>query len=306
MSSFAVLARRSSRRIQIHWGPSRGFSDETLEELFENPFEQLTAAEFERARESSLRLEEQVKITGIGGRNELWNYADGPGLGAAFDARSYPVISYSGGRRAQDLVAPERRGKLLPGFEAEFEQELRGWLPIAEIREQVDALASAFDDQTVGVHVRRGDTVAHPKLGHEYGRSTDEAFFAVMDRMLKRQPATVFFLATDSADTEQRFRARYGRHALVNERKRFVPSRYHQPKDNQRDAVIDLFTLARTRRILGSHYSTFSSTAAILGEIPLRFVVADPWWSRAARKAAYVRHELARRVAFRLGRASGR
>jgi hypothetical protein len=106
-------------------------------------------------------------------------------------------------------------------------------------------------------------------------RSTDAAFFAYMDAELVAEPRTNFLLATDSAETEERFRERYGEAVMVNRDKRFVPSVANQPKDNQRDAVIDMFALARTRKILRNNYSSFSEMAAEIGGIRSKTVLED-------------------------------
>src|SRR5581483_11728982 len=177
--------------------------------------------------------------------------------------------------RVDELLPPEKRKRVLPNFASEYTAELRTWRPVASIRDTVDGITSAFDSRTVGVHVRRGDAWNHPLLADEYRRSSDDAFFSRMDRLLAADAGTTFFLATDSAETEECFRARYGSAVFTNVHKRFVPSLTLQPKENQRDAVIDLFALARTRLILGSHYSTFSRTAAALGGARLEIAHTD-------------------------------
>src|SRR5947209_20457433 len=113
-----------------------------------------------------------------------------------------------------------------------------------------------------------------------------------MDRILAWQPRTSLFLATDSADTEQRFSARYGSRLRTNPEKRFVPSVRGERKDNQHDAVIDLYTLAQTSLILGSYYSTFSTTAATIGGSRLQVVLEDSWVKRQRRRARYAAGEM--------------
>src|SRR5215203_7567240 len=108
-----------------------------------------------------------------------------------------------------------------------------------------------------------------------FRRSVDAAFFAYMDAELVAEPRTNFFLATGCAATEERFRERYGEAVMVNRDKRFVPSVPEQPKDNQRDAVIDMFALARTQKILGNNYSTFSPMAAKIGGIGFERVLEN-------------------------------
>ena len=112
-------------------------------------------------------------------------------------------------------------------------------------------------------------------MGWKYRRSSGVAFIAHMDAERVAEPRTNFFLATDCAATEERFRERYREAVIVNRDKRFVPSVLGQPKGNQRDAVIDLFALARTRKILGTPESTFSQMAAEIGGIKLQKVLED-------------------------------
>jgi hypothetical protein len=193
-----------------------------------------------------------------------------------FDTTSYPVVTYHGYARADELLPPETRKRLLPHFAGEYTAQLRTWRLEASIGAAVDSITSPFDSRTVGVHVRRGDAWNHPVLAGEYRRSPDDAFFSRMDRLLAADTGTTFFLATDSGETEERFRSRYGSAVFTNGGKRFVPSLHLQPKENQRDAVIDLFALARTSLILGSHYSTFSRMAAALGGARLVIARSDP------------------------------
>jgi hypothetical protein len=169
--------------------------------------------------------------------------------------------------------------------------ELTTWRPAPSIARVITELAGEFDGDTVGVHVRRGDALLNPRLGWKYRISSDGAFFAHMDELLRANRSTTFFLATDDDATEERFRSRYGDAVLTNPSKQFVPSVLGEPKDNQRDAAIDLFALSRTAWILGNHASTFSSLAASIGAIPLQ---------RATDRSVVGR--LRRRVERKLGR----
>jgi hypothetical protein len=296
VSSFAVLARRSGRQLQVCWTTSPGWSNEKLEDLFDNRFMQESEAGFAFFNAFGVRLNEQLGSRGVGGVDQVWRASGGEAFAAVFDPDAHPVIAYQGYRRCQDLIPPESRRRLLPRVERDYAAELRRWRPISPIQQQVDELASKFDGHTVGVHIRRGDSAAHPRFGDQYRRSSDAAFMAAMDRILRRRPETSFFLATDCPETEQRFVERYGGAILSNPAKRFVPSIYGAPKENQHDAVVDLFTLSRSQRLLGSYYSSFSKTAATLGDIRLQIVVEDSLLARLRRAASLGRHEAARRA----------
>ena len=238
ISSFNVLARRTGRDFRLCWAPSQGFSTEDLNELVANEFTRIDQAEFHALCAAGLVLDHA-------------SLSAGESLG-----EGQPVLTY----RGYLPVAVARD---------DYHAELTTWQPSAAIAHVVTRIAAEFDANTVGVHVRRGDALLNPRLGWKYRISSDRAFFARMDGLIRAEPRTVFFLATDDAATEARFRSRYGDALRTNTVKLHVPSLLGEPKDNQRDAAIDLFALSRTSRVLGNHASTFSSLAANIGRIPL-------------------------------------
>jgi hypothetical protein len=289
ISSFQVLARYTGRELRLSWAPSDGFSDEDLPELFENEFVRIDEAEFDRLCEDALCVHDQIDYAWGGAR--IWRDAAGT-MREILDATARRVVVYRGPHPVDQLTRPAGPLELPDSFGADYLVELRSWCPVEPIRRVVDELAAEFNDRTVGVHARRGDAVASPRMGHHFRQSSDAAFFTRMDRFLRDDPGTTFFLATDSADTEAQFRERYGPVLRTNRAKRFVPSVPKQPKENQRDAVIDLFTLARTRHILGTCYSSFSRAAADLGDVPLEVVLANPFRYRVRWRLAHGRRQL--------------
>lgn len=117
----------------------------------------------------------------------------------------------------------------------------------------------AFGRRTVGVHIRRADNDV------AIATSSTAAFLDRMRAEVAAAPGTTFFVATDSPADEARVRRAFPDRVLA-----------HQPKsldrgrpEAARDAVIDLYCLARTRRLLGSHWSSFSETAAAIRGIEL-------------------------------------
>jgi len=120
-----------------------------------------------------------------------------------------------------------------------------------------------------------------------------------MDVLLAVDSSVRFFLATDCEVTEARFVDRYGDRIQTNDAKRFVPSQVDGPKENQRDAVIDLFALARTRMILGSYASSFSQVAGAIGNVAVERVGSYPTLSLVRNKVVFEAQRL-------LGRMHGR
>jgi hypothetical protein len=273
ITSFQILAERSGRAFELCWGPSNGWSNEDLNSLFEIDFPRVSVDEFERHCENGLALHRAVRTVGRG-EKRTWEWREGSGMHQVFDLEAFPVVTYSGQARCDTLVDLATRARLFPRFESAYRASIKEWRPVPSIQEKVERLATNFGPHTVGVHIRRGDHLAGSR-GSGLRRSSDAAFFARMDAELAAEPRTNFFLATDSAETEERLREQYREAVMVNRDKRFVPSVLRQPKDNQRDAVIDMFALARTRKILGSNYSSFSTMAADIGGIEVQLVLDD-------------------------------
>lgn len=126
------------------------------------------------------------------------------------------------------------------------------------LQQQVDNLSRSFDDHTIGVHIRRTDhTIA-------IAESPDTLFEDAMQNALKANPETHFYLATDDPELKQRLAARFpGR--IVAQQCRGSRA----DLQGMEEAAVDLWTLARTSRIIGSYWSSFTDTAAELGGIPL-------------------------------------
>ena len=135
--------------------------------------------------------------------------------------------------------------------------------PIKFLEEIINSKAKDFDQHTVGVHVRRNDN--KKAILH----STDELFFKEIDSRIEINSDINLFLATDCSKTESMFLNRYGKKVHIFKKKSDVKTiRYSQ------DSVIDLYLLSRTKEIIGSYWSSFSKTAAKIGNIPI-FIVGE-------------------------------
>lgn len=127
-----------------------------------------------------------------------------------------------------------------------------------ELRRLVDAATQKITDNTVGVHIRRTD---HDRAIRQ---SPEESFRCAMEKEIKENRDVTFFLASDSAETKQSLKQEFGRRILFND----IPLTRKSTSGIQ-GAIVDLYGLARTKKILGSHVSTFSGMAARIGGIPL-------------------------------------
>jgi hypothetical protein len=261
VSSCRVLARYSGRRFELCWRAGPGFSSDDVGQLFENTFRRADPEVFGRRDERALHLFDFFSMPQPG----RWRKKPVEVLRRIFDVEAVPVVTYTGCLPWPELFHRADVGAHLGNYQEDYTRAAREWVPVPSIRGAVAGITAGFNGRTVGVHVRRGDALGTPT--DRYRKSTDRAFTALMDLELERNPDVSFFLATDCEETESRFRARYRDAVIVNEKKRFVASVLGMPKDNQRDAVVDMFALARTCKIFGNNYSSFSKFAAVIGGI---------------------------------------
>lgn len=134
------------------------------------------------------------------------------------------------------------------------------FVPVKTIRDRIEKVKKTFPDYTVGIHIRRTD---HDRCIQD---SSIEDFKAKMDVEIKKNPDVGFFLATDDEEVKEHMKTFYGERIITMDN-----SLSRISKDGMEDAVVDLWALSGTDKIIGSYYSTYSLVAAELGGIELEF-----------------------------------
>ena len=137
-----------------------------------------------------------------------------------------------------------------------FSKYTKKLIPQDFIQKEVKEFVSANKfNNVVGLHVRRTDYLL--TLDGRGKVSTDENFFAEMEKIISKNPKVKFFLATDSKDTEKKFITRFGE-------KIFVYPKSGWDKSNPaftKEALIEMLLLSKTPHILGTYLSTFTEMA---------------------------------------------
>ncbi len=137
-----------------------------------------------------------------------------------------------------------------------IENAYRDFIPKGELLKRIENTTSKFG-RTIGLHIRRSDHEMSKKM------SPTDLFLNVIEKELKVNPETTFFLSTDDAPTKQEIIRKYGDNILFNE----VSSYDRNSPEAVKDAVLDLYCLANTKKIYGSHHSSFSQVASKIGNI---------------------------------------
>lgn len=131
------------------------------------------------------------------------------------------------------------------------------FVPVPLLQARIDEVTRGFGN-VIGVHIRRGD--------HRPSRQYSPTWMFVewLRDELDRAPEAQIFLATDDPETETELRGEFG-DAILSRPKSSLD---RSEAEAQCDALVDLYCLAATSKVIGSFASSFSRTAADLGRIP--------------------------------------
>lgn len=149
------------------------------------------------------------------------------------------------------------------------------WLrPVRAVREKVEEVTRKLGDNCIGVHIRRTDNRASIDC------SPLSLFIERIENELEMDSAVRFFVASDDGSVRRALRERFGESVLFREK---IGERY--TIEGERDALVDLMLLSRTRKVYGSYWSSFSEVAAQIGRIPLEILVKSdeplPEWIKS-------------------------
>ena len=142
----------------------------------------------------------------------------------------------------------------------DYPQEITHVLrPIPEIQQEIDAITQLFAPNTIGVHIRRTDNKA------SISGSPTTAFIDAMKKELETDNKVHFFVATDDTSVRTLLQNTFPGRIITQE----FHKCHRDTLSGMKQAVVDLFCLARTTKIIGSYWSSFTDTAAEIGNTPL-------------------------------------
>ena len=131
------------------------------------------------------------------------------------------------------------------------------FIPTTEIQKRIDDMQTKLGTHAVGVHIRRTDNM--PAIG----KSSTDAFIRAMEKEIAVNADTCFYLATDDLSEESALRKYFGDRIISNETRDLSRDSISGIKD----AMLDLFSLSNTSKIIGSYFSSFTDIAADMHDI---------------------------------------
>lgn len=133
--------------------------------------------------------------------------------------------------------------------------------PTPELQQRIDDATANFGSRVVGIHVRRTDLT----------RSIEHSPTSLFIERMRREPQdTVFYLATDDDSVKKDLQKAFPERIIMSSKKA-----ERGTTDGIKDALVELYTLSRTRLIIGSYGSSFSLVAAHIGGKTLEVIDKD-------------------------------
>ncbi|WP_298645740.1 glycosyl transferase [uncultured Proteiniphilum sp.] len=142
-------------------------------------------------------------------------------------------------------------------YPGDKQNSFSSFIPIPELQERINERSRDFTPHTIGIHIRRTDNIISIE------KSPTELFILRMKEEVKIHDDVSFYLASDSPEEKKKLIAIFGNRIITD----YTPVSRSTPEGVQ-DALVELYTLSRTQKIIGSYYSSYSETAADIGNIP--------------------------------------
>ena len=133
--------------------------------------------------------------------------------------------------------------------------------PVPALQQRIDEVSRTFGNRCVGVHIRRTDNLS------SINESPTKLFVDRMQMMVQSDEDTCFYLASDSSEEKSKMKATFGKRILTS-----VTDLSRNSVQGIQDALVELYVLSKTKMILGSVKSSYSETAAQIGQIECQFM----------------------------------
>lgn len=135
--------------------------------------------------------------------------------------------------------------------------------PAKTIQEKGSPLFDRLNEHFVGVHVRRTD---HTEA---IANSPLSLFTDQMKQEMQADPDVKFFVATDDMTVRRELLASLPEEVLLFPESNVID---RDSREGLEEAWIEMLTLSKCRKILGSYNSTFSLLPSYIGNIPLEII----------------------------------
>lgn len=142
-----------------------------------------------------------------------------------------------------------------------LEYKLHGiFTPQDDIQKRINNITSQFSKQTIGVHIRRTDNI------ESINSSPIEVFINKIKKEIEKDESTKFYIASDDKSVKQELLAMFPDRIIT-----IMDDTDRNSLDGMKFAVVDLFCLSKTKKIIGSVASSYSQVASEIGNISIEY-----------------------------------
>ncbi len=137
-----------------------------------------------------------------------------------------------------------------------------------------EEFSKKFNKDIIGIHIRKGD---YKTLKGGIAKvSNDELYIEIMNKELKENSNTNFFLATQEEETEKKFKDIFNDKIIIYPKK----TKTRGDEGAVREALIEFILLSKTKKIYGTFESTFSQLTSLYGKNTFEVVVDKKEYDR--------------------------
>lgn len=134
------------------------------------------------------------------------------------------------------------------------------FIPQDDIQERIDEVTRQFAEHTIGIHIRRTDNIVSSQS------SPLENFIHLMSQEIELDAETKFYVASDDDGVKNELKAKYPGKVIT-----LMEDTDRNSLEGMKFAVVDLFCLSKTHKIIGSVGSSYSQVAAEIGGITIEY-----------------------------------
>ncbi|RPG63795.1 MAG: hypothetical protein CBC02_009905 [Flavobacteriaceae bacterium TMED42] len=252
--SYKILADFLDIPYYLYWNDGIGFDNTNLTELIVcNDFRFINKATWSNCTSESFSISDN--ISGLHDCDNKRNTYIKQLFSKEFKKITTIASNYLPWSFGNEVIS-----SAIPNFKQEYIQLVSSIKPTKEIAQLAYKTLSKFETNNIGVHIRRGDALSEKNVNHNM--HNDGVVSCVID-YLKENP-NQFFLCTDDENVNEKFKSLFGKRCITYEKK-FQSSEIESDKLGQKDAMVDLFLLSSTSKILATSPSSFAKFASVMG-----------------------------------------
>lgn len=132
--------------------------------------------------------------------------------------------------------------------------------PREDIQNKINEVTSEFSKNTIGVHIRRTDNT------QSINSSPVKAFESILEKEIEKDKDVKFYLASDDNDVKKHFTETFPERIIT-----LWDDTSRNSLEGMKFAVVDLFCLSNTKKIIGSVASSYSQVASEIGNIDIEY-----------------------------------